>query len=74
MSEQLRPQGRSAGLIAVFSQQWFIRFQNHNAFCVSDSSSLQSQDPLPHNTACIIYLRFSIYIHKANLAADGTGA
>jgi len=49
-------------LIAVFPQQWFLGFHNHNAFRVSDSSLLQSQDSLHHNMACIIYLSLSIYL------------
>ena len=61
-------------LNAVFWQQWFMTFHNHKAFCVSDSSLLQSQDSLHHNMACILYLSHSIYIHTANLTADGTGA
>jgi len=61
-------------LIAVFSQQWFLGFHNHKAFCVSDLSLLQSQDLLHHNRAGIFYLSLSIYIHIANMAADGTGA
>jgi len=60
--------------VLYFSQQWFLGFHNHKAFRVSDSSLLESQDSLHHNMACIIYLSFSIYIHMANLAADGTGA
>jgi hypothetical protein len=61
-------------LSAVFSQQWFLGFHNLKAFRVSDSSFLESQDSLHHDMACIIYLSLPIYIHTANLAADGTGA
>jgi hypothetical protein len=75
LREQLETSAQLCGrLSAVFSQQWFIGFHNHKAFRVSDSSLLQSQDSLHHNMACIIYLSHSIYIHTANLAADGTGA
>jgi len=61
-------------LSAVISQQWLLGFHNHEAFRVSDSPLLQSQDSLHHNMACIIYLSLSLYIHTANPAADGTGA
>ena len=61
----------SRRLSALFSWQWFLGFHNNKAFRVSDSSFLESQNSLHHNMACIIYLSLSIYIHTANLAADG---
>jgi len=62
----------SRRLGTVFSQQLFFRFHNHNAFCLSYLSLLQSQDSLPQNIPCIIYLSLSKYIHMFNVAADGT--
>ena len=75
LREQLETSAQLCGrLSVVFSQQWFLEFHNLNAFRVSDSSLLESQDSLHQNMACIIYLSLSIYMHTANLAADRTGA
>jgi len=75
LREQLRPQLSSVGdikLVTMFSQQWFFRFHNHKAFCLSDSSLLHSQDLLRHNMESIIYLGLSSYIRTVDLDADGT--
>jgi hypothetical protein len=75
LRQQLETSAQLYGrLSAVFRQQWLLGFHNHKVFRVSDSSLLQSQDLLHHNMTWIIYLSLSIYIHTANLAADGTGA
>ena len=61
----------SGRLGAIFWHQRFLWFHNHKPFNLSYTSLLQSQDLLHHDMACIIYLNLSIYIHTANLAADG---
>jgi len=40
-------------------------------FPLSYSSLLKSKDLLHHSAACIICLSLSIYIHMANLPAEG---
>jgi hypothetical protein len=59
---------------AVFTLQWLIGIHNHKEIDASDSSVLQSQDSFHHNMACIICFSASIYMHAANLDADGTAA
>jgi len=59
---------------AVFSQQWFSGFHNHNAFCLSYSFLLQHQNLLDPNMACSTFLRDGLYIHTVNLPADGIQA
>jgi len=75
LQEQLEASAQLCGrLSAVFSPQCVLGFHNHKAFRVSDMALLKSQDSLHRNLACIIYRSLSIYIHTANLVADGTGA
>jgi hypothetical protein len=35
-------------------RKWFLRFHNHEAFCLSFLPFLQSQDLLHHNMACSV--------------------
>ena len=59
---------------AVNWQQWFVRFHNHKAFCLSYSSLLPLQDVLHHNMTCIIYRSDFKYIHTVNLPAEDAQA